>query len=72
MTVTDTPRATLTAREAADRARISIKTLNRYQAAGLITPAYTPGRHRRFTAEAVDALVHYRQQNPQDRSADTD
>lgn len=51
----------LTAQEAADRLRVSIRQLNRYQAAGLITPVQNVRRGRRqFTEQSVEKL----RQNP--------
>lgn len=46
----------LNAKDAAARAGISVKTLDRYQSRGLIRPTYTPGGRRRFAEEDVDAL----------------
>lgn len=47
----------LTAREAADRIGVSVRTLGRYVAAGIITPARTPGGQRRFDPADVDRLL---------------
>lgn len=55
--MTSTLCGVLTAKEAAARARVSVKTLDRWQRAGLITPDYTPGGKRRFTEQDVDALI---------------
>jgi DNA-binding transcriptional MerR regulator len=47
----------LTAAEAATRLGVTVRQLNRYQAAGLITPRQNVPRGRRqFTEESVDAL----------------
>jgi DNA-binding transcriptional MerR regulator len=47
----------LTATEAAARLGVSVRQLNRYQAAGLITPAQNVPRGRRqFTEESVEKL----------------
>jgi excisionase family DNA binding protein len=57
-TVTEqTDDETLTAREAADRLGVSVRTLDRYVDAGLIAPRRpTPTARRRFVAREVDAL----------------
>ena len=47
----------LTAKQAAERIGISIRSLNRYQALGLISPEYLPKGYRRFRPEDVDALL---------------
>jgi DNA-binding transcriptional MerR regulator len=47
----------MTAKEAADRLGVSVRQLNRYQAAGLITPVQNVRRGRRqFTEQSVEAL----------------
>jgi excisionase family DNA binding protein len=51
------PRPDLTAEQAADRLGVSVRTLNRWQAEGLLTPATPPGKRRRFAAADVDALA---------------
>jgi hypothetical protein len=49
--------AVLTAEEAAARLGVTVRQLNRYQAAGLITPIQNVPRGRRqFTEESVDQL----------------
>ena len=54
----------MTAQQAADRLGVSVRQLNRYQAAGLIRPVQNVTRGRRqFTEEAVDQLQQ-RLQNP--------
>lgn len=48
----------LTASQAATRLGVSVRTLSRYVAAGLITPRHrTAGGHRRFAVEDVEALL---------------
>lgn len=48
----------LTAREAAQRLGITVRQLNRYQAAGLIAPQQNVRRgRRRFSETDVDALA---------------
>jgi excisionase family DNA binding protein len=47
----------LTAAQAAARIGVSVRQLTRYVAAGLISPERTPGGHRRFSSEDVDALL---------------
>jgi hypothetical protein len=47
----------LTAKQAAERIGISTRSLNRYQADGLISPEYLPRGYRRFRAADVDALL---------------
>lgn len=47
----------LTAEQAAARLGVTVRQLNRYQQAGLITPEQNvPRGRRRFTETAVDAL----------------
>jgi DNA-binding transcriptional MerR regulator len=47
----------LTASQAATRLGVTVRQLNRYQQAGLITPVQNvPRGRRRFTEESVDAL----------------
>jgi excisionase family DNA binding protein len=51
----------LTAKQAAERLGVTVRQLNRYQAAGLITPTrITPRGRRRFTETDVDSLIHRR------------
>jgi excisionase family DNA binding protein len=51
--------ALLTAKEAAEYLRISISTLNRMERRGVIASLRTPGGHRRYTHEMLNAcLVH--------------
>lgn len=51
------PPGWLTAKQAAERIGIGLRSLNRYQADGLISPVYIPGGYRRFRPEDVDALL---------------
>lgn len=47
----------LTPQQAAARLGVSVRTLSRYVEAGLLTvDSRTPGNHRRFDADDVDAL----------------
>jgi DNA-binding transcriptional MerR regulator len=57
-TVTEqTDDETLTARAAAERLGVSVRTLDRYVEQGLIAPRRpTPTARRRFVAREVDAL----------------
>lgn len=56
--------AVLTAKEAADRLGVTVRQLNRYQQAGLITPRQNVARGRRqFTEESVEQL-HRNLHNP--------
>jgi excisionase family DNA binding protein len=60
LAVMDTPTvtATLTAEQAATRLGVSVRTLDRYVAAGLIRARRaTPRAHRRFVADEVDRLL---------------
>jgi hypothetical protein len=51
------PVQVLTAKETAARLGVTVRQLNRYQRAGLITPQQNvPRGHRQFTEESVDAL----------------
>jgi excisionase family DNA binding protein len=53
-----TPPATLTAEQAAARLGVSVRTLDRYVAAGLIRARRaTPRAHRKFVADEVDRLL---------------
>lgn len=51
------PAGYLTKAEAAQRLRVSIRTLERYVAAERITPLRTPGGRPRFIAAEVEALL---------------
>lgn len=55
--MTGTLAGVLTAKQAAARLSIDVRTLDRWQAAGLIRPHYTPGGHRRFSEQDVDTLL---------------
>lgn len=46
--------------EAAGRLGVSVRTLDRYVAQGLIRPLRTPGGHRRFRPADLDRLVEQR------------
>jgi excisionase family DNA binding protein len=46
----------LTAREAAERLSVSVRTLTRWIDAGVLTVHRTPGGHRRFDPAEIDAL----------------
>lgn len=55
----------LTAKEAATRLGVSVRQLNRYQAAGLITPVQNVKRGRRqFAEESVEKLRAAQQDQP--------
>jgi excisionase family DNA binding protein len=55
----------LTPKEAAERLGVSVRQLNRYQAAGRITPVQNvPRGHRRFTEESVEKLRRAQQDQP--------
>ncbi|HZC50885.1 MAG TPA: MerR family DNA-binding transcriptional regulator [Mycobacterium sp.] len=47
----------LTVKEAAERIGLSIDTLKRAEERGQIVPLRTPGGHRRYRVEDVDALL---------------
>lgn len=47
----------LTAREAAKYLRVSLSTLYRIEQHGLITPLRTPGGHRRYTLQMLNACL---------------
>lgn len=47
----------LSTKEAADAAGVSVRTLYRYEEAGRISSVRTPGGHRRYWHEDVDALL---------------
>ncbi|MGB9673569.1 MAG: MerR family DNA-binding transcriptional regulator, partial [Anaerolineales bacterium] len=47
----------LNAREAAAYLHISLSTLYRMECKGLITPLRTPGGHRRYTIEMLNACL---------------
>lgn len=56
-TMTDDQPETLTAKQAADRLGVSVRTLDRYVEQGFIAPRRpTPTAHRRFLAAEVDEL----------------
>lgn len=47
----------LTAREAAEYLRISLFTLSKMEKLGMLSPARTPGGHRRYTLEMLNAYL---------------
>jgi excisionase family DNA binding protein len=47
----------LTAKEAIEYLRISLSTLNRMERKGLIVSLRTPGGHRRYTLEILNACL---------------
>ncbi|MBL8059066.1 MAG: helix-turn-helix domain-containing protein [Anaerolineales bacterium] len=47
----------LTAREAAVYLRVSLSTLRRMERQGRLTPLRTPGGHRRFSLEQLNACL---------------
>jgi len=47
----------LTAQEAAEYLRVSMFTLNRIQAAGMLIPYRTPGGHRRYSLEMLNRYL---------------
>jgi excisionase family DNA binding protein len=51
--------ALLTAREAAAYLRISLSTLNRMEHSGAVTSLRTPGKHRRYTLEMLNACLSH-------------
>jgi excisionase family DNA binding protein len=51
------PLALFTAKEAAEYLRISISTLNRMEHNGVVTSLRTPGGHRRYTLEMLNACL---------------
>jgi excisionase family DNA binding protein len=51
------PLALLTAKEAAGYLRISLSTLNRMEHKGVVTSLRTPGGHRRYTLEMLNACL---------------
>jgi excisionase family DNA binding protein len=53
----------LTAHEAAGYLRVSLSTLYRLEHQGLLTPLRTPGGHRRYTPQMLNACLAGRQQN---------
>ena len=51
------PLALLTAKEAAEYLRISVSTLNRMEHKKVVTSLRTPGGHRRYTLEMLNACL---------------
>jgi excisionase family DNA binding protein len=49
--------ALLTAREAADYLRVSLSTLYRLERSGALQPLRTPGGHRRYTRQMLQACL---------------
>ena len=47
----------LTAREAAEYLRVSLSTLRRMERRGWVSALRTPGGHRRFSLEALNACL---------------
>lgn len=54
----------LTAKEAARYLRISLFTLNKIEKAGLIQPYRTPGGHRRYSIEMLQAYLEKSREQP--------
>ncbi len=55
----------LTAREAARYLHVSLFTLNKIEQAGLILPYRTPGGHRRYSIEMLEAYLERSRRQPQ-------
>lgn len=53
----ETPITWLTPKEAAQRLRVSIQTLHRWEVEGRISPVRTPSNHRRYDQADVDSLL---------------
>jgi excisionase family DNA binding protein len=53
----DQPLTLLTAKEATEYLRISLSTLNRMERKGRILSLRTPGGHRRYTLEMLNACL---------------
>lgn len=51
------PDDVLTAKEAANLLRVTVKTLERWEKAGKISATRLPGGHRRFSRAEVEALA---------------
>jgi excisionase family DNA binding protein len=47
----------LTAREAAEYLRVSLSTLRRMERRGMLSSLRTPGGHRRFTVQMLNACL---------------
>jgi excisionase family DNA binding protein len=47
----------LTTQQAAKYLGVSIRTLYRWEDSGLLKPRRTPGGHRRYSREDIDALL---------------
>jgi len=57
----------LTAKEAAQYLRISLFTLSRIEKEGLLVPFRTPGRHRRYSQQMLDAYLECSRPGPASR-----
>ena len=47
----------MTPQQAADYLGVSIRTLYRWEDDGLVSPRRTPGGHRRYSRDDIDALL---------------
>lgn len=54
----------LTAREAADYLRVSLSTLRRMERQGRLTALRTPGGHRRFSLDELNACLRQQEARP--------
>lgn len=57
---TSPPTEYLTPQQAADLIGCSVRSLYRWEDDGLINPRRTPGGHRRYTRDDIDALLQRR------------
>ena len=53
----DTHTPHMTPQQAADYLGVSIRTLYRWEDDGLVSPRRTPGGHRRYSRDDIDALL---------------
>ena len=65
----DSQQGLMTAKEACNYLRISLFTLSRIEKQGLLVPYRTPGGHRRYSVEMLDAYLeqsrHFQKSNGQ-------
>jgi DNA-binding transcriptional MerR regulator len=58
MSAPQPPREVLTPQQVAQAFRVDVKTVGRWEKAGILMPAFrTPGGHRRYWADEIEKLT---------------